>query len=147
MKQLNRAPRFFCPPTPTIQQSSLSQFALCNLRRLDNLVRNTPSGCRRRSSRGLLRKVRMIPQILGTAKIGALFRMWTKSSHLTERRRSLPREWGVFAQCLVAGGRVELDEMPQPNLYPADSDDLRHAKLAVEAVELGGREETLSCLP
>jgi hypothetical protein len=89
----------------------------------------------------------MIPQILGTAKIGALFRIWTKSSHLTERCRSLPREWGVFVQCLVAGGRVELGEMPQLNLYPADSDDLRHAKLAVEAVELGGREETLSCLP
>jgi acetolactate decarboxylase len=33
-------------------------------------------------------------------------------------------------------GRVELDEMPQLNLALPDSDDFRHAKLAVEAAEL-----------
>ena len=33
-------------------------------------------------------------------------------------------------------GRVELDEMPQLNLALPDSDDFRHAKLAVETTEL-----------
>src|SRR5262249_26824575 len=36
----------------------------------------------------------------------------------------------------IERGRVELDEMPQLNLALPDSDDFRHAKLAVETAEL-----------
>jgi acetolactate decarboxylase len=36
----------------------------------------------------------------------------------------------------LESGRVELDEMPQLNLALPDSDDFRHAKLAVEEAEL-----------
>ena len=55
----------FCAGHPRLNNLHyLSSLSGQRAPRLDNLVRNTPSRCGRRSSPCLLRKVRMIPQVL-----------------------------------------------------------------------------------